>query len=128
MISDGPNPMKWIQAKESQKGPRLELDERIQRMNCVSKPYLNPLSGWIGSAILLGHTFLGDFYAFSHFSQVRWAEIAVCRFKSTKGYMTEIAGIASRIGEQGSDVRTRSKSMGYLGLIISKEQYVKIIL
>ena len=40
--------------------------------------------------------------------------------------MSEIAGIASRIGEQGSDVRTRSKSMGYLGLIISKEQYVKI--
>ena len=42
--------------------------------------------------------------------------------------MTEITGIASRIGEQGSDVRTIAKSIGYLGLIISKEQYIKIIL
>ena len=42
--------------------------------------------------------------------------------------MNEIASMASRIGEQGSDVRTRSKSRGYLGLIISKEQYIKIIL
>jgi hypothetical protein len=50
--------------KESQKVPRLELDERIQRMNCVSKPYLNPHVAGIGSEILLGHTFLGDFMPF----------------------------------------------------------------
>lgn len=48
--------------------------------------------------------------------------------KAPRECMNEIAGIASRIGEQGSDVRTRSKSRRYLGLIISKEQYIKIIL
>lgn len=63
MISDGLNPVKWIEVKESQKVPRLELDERIQGWT-VYQDYLNPLGAGIGSEILLGHTFSRDFMPF----------------------------------------------------------------
>lgn len=127
MISAAPNPVNWIEVKESYRVPRLELDERIQTMNCVSEPYLNALGGWNWVWNLVRTHLLSKFNGFSHFHLLRWAKRADCWLKSTKGSGTEMQtqplGLSVRL-----NARIISKPLGYWGLIINNEHSIKIIL
>lgn len=69
----------------------------------------------IGSELLLVHTFLEDFMPFLVLVRSDEPRAQFAGSKAPRGNMTEIAHIASRIGEQGSDVRTISKPMGLFG-------------
>lgn len=98
MISDGLNPVKWIEVKESQKVPRLELDERIQGWT-VYQDYLNTLGGWNWVWNLVRTHLLKGFYAFLKIL-ARSDELRE-QFACSKAprEMTEVADTALRIEE-----------------------------